>query len=78
MLLAVPFVIDAIHQGKSPEESSGSTPYDRTAGGNEQGAGGVSGDIGILLALFAAGLIVGSPVFGYLGRCSVLLNVNFR
>lgn len=60
----MPFVIDAIHQGKSPEDSSGSSPYNSTEGGG----GGVSGDIGILLALFAAGLIVGSPIFGYLGR----------
>lgn len=60
----MPFVIDAIHQGKSLEDSSGSSPYNSTEGGG----GGVSGDIGILLALFAAGLIVGSPIFGYLGR----------
>jgi hypothetical protein len=61
-LIAVPFVIDSIHKGKSPD--SVVDPYHSKIANGES----VSTDTGILLALFAAGLLVGSPILGYLGK----------
>ncbi|CAO3627753.1 unnamed protein product [Mucor hiemalis] len=56
----MPFVIDSIHKGESPD--SVVDPYHSTV---SDGAA-VSKDTGILLALFAVGLLVGSPILGYL------------
>ncbi|KAI8637337.1 major facilitator superfamily domain-containing protein [Parasitella parasitica] len=56
----MPFVIDALQNGKSPD--SGPDPYNSEV---SDGAS-VSQDTGVLLALFAVGLVVGSPILGYL------------
>ncbi|CAO0800469.1 unnamed protein product [Mucor circinelloides] len=56
----MPFVIDALQNGKSPD--SGPDPYHSEV----SNGGSVSQDTGILLALFAVGLLVGSPILGYL------------
>ncbi|KAF1807020.1 major facilitator superfamily domain-containing protein [Mucor lusitanicus] len=56
----MPFVIDALQNGKSPD--SGPDPYHSEV----SDGGSVSQDTGVLLALFAAGLLVGSPILGYL------------
>lgn len=58
----MPFAIDAIHKGKSP--SSAVDPYHSEIANSDS----VSQDTGILLALFAAGLLLGSPLLGYLGN----------
>lgn len=63
----VPFVIDALQNGKSPD--SGPDPYHSEV----SDGGSVSQDTGVLLALFAAGLLVGSPILGYLGKCHIVL-----
>ncbi|KAG2172966.1 hypothetical protein INT44_004707 [Umbelopsis vinacea] len=55
----IPFIILSIDMGKSPEDVD---PY-ATTGDDGQ----VSQQTGVLLALFAAGILVGSPLFGYLG-----------
>lgn len=56
----MPFVIDSIHKGESPDTVR--DPYHHEV---SDGAA-VSKDTGILLALFAVGLLVGSPILGYL------------
>ncbi|KAI7902391.1 major facilitator superfamily domain-containing protein [Cokeromyces recurvatus] len=55
----MPFIIDALEHGQSPNSEN---PYNKeiTDGGN------VSKETGSLLALFAVGLLVGSPILGYL------------
>lgn len=63
----VPFVIDALQNGKSPD--SGPDPYHSEV---SNGAA-VSQDTGVLLALFAVGLLVGSPILGYLGKCHIVM-----
>ncbi|KAI9281006.1 major facilitator superfamily domain-containing protein [Umbelopsis sp. AD052] len=55
----IPFIMLSIDMGKSPEDVD---PY-ATTGDDGQ----VSQQTGVLLALFAAGILVGSPLFGYLG-----------
>ncbi|KAI9471017.1 MAG: major facilitator superfamily domain-containing protein [Benjaminiella poitrasii] len=55
----MPFVINALENGRSPDTEKAYTK-EITDGGN------VSKETGSLLALFAVGLLVGSPVFGYL------------
>lgn len=62
-LIIVPFVIDSIHKGKSPDSSD----IDRDQSSISHGEA-VSKDTGILLALFAVGLLIGSPILGYLGK----------
>lgn len=61
-LKIVPFVIDSIHKGESPDTVR--DPYQHKV---SDGAA-VSKDTGILLALFAVGLLVGSPILGYLSN----------
>ncbi|KAI8382349.1 major facilitator superfamily domain-containing protein [Blakeslea trispora] len=56
----MPFVIDALQNGKSPD--AGPDPYHSEVSNGES----VSKDTGILLALFSIGLLVGSPILGYL------------
>ncbi|KAI8098142.1 major facilitator superfamily domain-containing protein [Gilbertella persicaria] len=56
----IPFVMDAMQNGRSPDTRS--DPYHTTI----SNGGNVSKDTGILLALFSLGLLVGSPVLGYL------------
>jgi hypothetical protein len=58
----VPFVIDALRNGSSP--NSGSDTYTNVISDESS----VSKDTGILLALFAVGLLVGSPILGFLGN----------
>lgn len=67
MRFIVPFVIDALQNGKSPD--SGPDPYHSEV----SNGGSVSQDTGILLALFAVGLLVGSPILGYLGKCHIVV-----
>lgn len=67
MCFIVPFVIDALQNGKSPD--SGPDPYHSEV----SDGGSVSQDTGVLLALFAAGLLVGSPILGYLGKCHIVV-----
>ncbi|KAI8575640.1 hypothetical protein K450DRAFT_260802 [Umbelopsis ramanniana AG] len=55
----IPFIILSIDMGNSPED----VDPNATPGENAQ----VSQQTGVLLALFAAGILVGSPLFGYLG-----------
>ncbi|KAI7890333.1 major facilitator superfamily domain-containing protein [Mucor mucedo] len=55
----MPFAIDAIHNGRSPDTVA--DPYHNEISNSEA----VSQDTGVLLALFAAGLLVGSPLLGY-------------
>ncbi|KAI8393496.1 major facilitator superfamily domain-containing protein [Radiomyces spectabilis] len=57
----MPFVISALQQGRPPD--SGGSPYD----GKVENGGSTSQQTGVLLALFAAGLLIGSPILGYLG-----------
>ncbi|CAO3689333.1 unnamed protein product [Umbelopsis vinacea] len=56
---AIPFIILSIDNGESPDQ----VDPNANPGDNAQ----VSQQTGILLALFAAGLLIGSPIFGYLG-----------
>ncbi|KAI9268170.1 major facilitator superfamily domain-containing protein [Phascolomyces articulosus] len=64
----IPFVIDAIHKGLSPNDLDAVSAYHGT---NSTLAEGASQDSGVLLALYSAGAIVASPFFGYLGDVSV-------
>lgn len=59
----VPFAIDAIERGRSPDDSD-SDPYKSKI--NDPGS--VSKESGVLLALFSVGIIVGSLGFGYFGN----------
>lgn len=58
----IPFAIDAIERGRSPDDSD-SDPYKSKI--NDPGS--VSKESGVLLALFSVGIIVGSLGFGYFG-----------
>lgn len=57
----MPFAIDAIHNGKSPDTAA--DPYHSEISNSDA----VSQETGVLLALFAVGLLLGSPILGYLG-----------
>ncbi|KAI8145244.1 major facilitator superfamily domain-containing protein [Fennellomyces sp. T-0311] len=58
----IPFVIDAIDQGKPPSSFSGDVGFVGISN-----SGDASKGTAILLALYAAALIVGSPILGYIG-----------
>lgn len=62
IMYIVPFTIDAIERGRSPN-NPGYDPYHSEL----HDPGGVSKQSGALLALFSVGLIAGSLGFGYLG-----------
>lgn len=53
--------MDAINKGLPVD--SGDNPYDSKIEDSAE----TSSKTGVMLALFAAGLLVGSPIFGYLG-----------
>lgn len=57
----VPFIVDALNRGLPVD--SGSNPYDS----HVQDDAETSKKTGIMLAFFAVGLLIGSPIFGYMG-----------
>ncbi|KAG0183812.1 hypothetical protein DFQ28_000859 [Apophysomyces sp. BC1034] len=59
--------MEALHKGIPLRDSSTSQTTDI------QSAGEVSTETGVLLALFAVGLIIGSPILGYLGSTLLFL-----
>lgn len=61
LFFTVPFIIDALNKGLPVD--SGSSPYES----NVENDGETSKKNGIMLALFSAGLLVGTPIFGYVG-----------
>ncbi|KAH8552540.1 major facilitator superfamily domain-containing protein [Umbelopsis sp. PMI_123] len=60
----IPFIILSIDKGQSPED----VDPNATPGQDAQ----VSQQTGVLLALFAAGILIGSPIFGYLGKVALV------
>ncbi|KAG2235098.1 hypothetical protein INT48_002439 [Thamnidium elegans] len=57
----VPFIVDALNRGLPVD--SGGNPYDS----HVQDDAETSKKTGIMLAFFAVGLLIGSPIFGYMG-----------
>ena len=58
----VPFVIDALHQGKVPNSFTGHENVD-----NVQNPGQTSSETGYLLATFAGALVISCLILGYIG-----------
>lgn len=62
--LIVPFVIDAIDRGVSPEETIADSYY----GSSYSYFSSAAKKTGFLLAAYAVGMIFGSLIIGYLGK----------
>jgi MFS family permease len=71
-LLLVPFAIDAMNNGKPPD--SAVDPYHSEI----INSAAVSKDTGLLLALFAVGLLIGSPILGYLGNHGISMKQKYH
>ncbi|CAO3700696.1 unnamed protein product [Rhizopus microsporus] len=64
MNVDVPFVIDAIDRGVSPEETIADSYY----GSSYSYFSSAAKKTGFLLAAYAVGMIFGSLIIGYLGK----------
>lgn len=60
----VPFIIDSIQKGKNLSSSSNVDLNHSTISNGES----TSQETGVMLALFSVGLLVGSPILGFLGK----------